>query len=136
MVVGEKEGKESLPTVELRRLSSDCEMPQIPMDVEWTAAEEGREEEQIEFTWVGEAARIIGTVAHRWLHRIANDQSTVWLAGRADSLSTTFLAELERLGISESEIEIAGILVKRSLLNAVSGERGQWVLGDHSTRTW
>ena len=39
-------------------------MPEVPVGVEWRAGEEGREEEQIEFSWAGETARHVGTVVH------------------------------------------------------------------------
>jgi hypothetical protein len=47
---------------------------------------EGREEEPIEFSWVGETARHVGTVVHRWLQRIAEDELRGWNAGREEAL--------------------------------------------------
>jgi hypothetical protein len=45
-------------------------MPAAPGATEWKSQEEGREDEQIEFSWVGETARHMGTVVHAWLHRV------------------------------------------------------------------
>jgi len=50
-VVGEKEGKESLPAVELRKLPSDFEIPRAPDSTVWKSSEGGREEEGPLFDW-------------------------------------------------------------------------------------
>jgi hypothetical protein len=48
-------------------------MPPLPTSMRWTPPPEGREEEQIEFSWAGETARHVGTVVHRWPQRIAKE---------------------------------------------------------------
>ena len=134
---------ESVPAGELRRLPSDFEMPAVPLSVEWTAGEEGREEEQIEFSWAGETARHVGTVVHRWLQRMAEDELRGWDVKRLVSLETSIRTELMRRGVQSSEINAA---VERSL-SALDGtlgdERGRWAVGRHADarseyrlRTW
>ena len=59
----------------LKRLSSSFAQPTPPPAVYWAAPEEGRAGQlEIEFSWVGETARHVGTVAHRWLQRMADDE--------------------------------------------------------------
>ena len=85
-VAEEEVGRKPLPAEELRRLPSDFEMPRVPEAVEWKVVDEGREEEQIEFSWVGETARHVGTVVHRWLQRIAEDGLIRWNSNRAAAM--------------------------------------------------
>ncbi len=68
----ESDERKSLPPGDIRRLPANFEMPAAPNATDWKSPEEGRKEEQIEFSWVGETARHMGTVVHAWLHRIAS----------------------------------------------------------------
>ena len=53
----------------LRRLPAGWSLPAYPPAVEWNApADIEAAGESIEFSWVGESARHIGSVVHRWLH--------------------------------------------------------------------
>ena len=116
----------------LKRLSSSYVLPTPPPAVHWTAPEEGRAEEQeIEFSWVGETARHVGTVVHRWLQRIAEDELRGWDAHRVDALSPVFTRELERRGIPLGQAKRAADLVSKALVFSLSDDRGRWVLGSH-----
>jgi len=122
----------SLPAGELRRLASDFEMPAAPAAVDWKLSEEGREAAQIEFSWAGETARHLGTVVHAWLRRMAEDALRGWSKERVESLEPQFARELQRRGVAPSEIKIAAALVTTALANAISDERGKWLLGPHA----
>jgi ATP-dependent helicase/nuclease subunit A len=122
----------SLPAGELRRLPSDFQMPEVPAAVSWKVVEEGKEEEPIEFSWVGETARHVGTVVHRWLQRIAEDELKGWTKERIEKLVPQFRQDLERKGVQTSEIEMAAGLVKTALVNTIEDERGRWILGPHA----
>ncbi len=128
-----KEESPALPAgvVGLRRLAPDFRMPPLPDPVRWTSPPEGREEEQIEFSWVGETARHVGTVVHRWLQRIAEDELRGWDAERVESLRETFSRELERRGVAPAEVKASAELVADALKNSLEDERGRWVLGPH-----
>ena len=102
------------------------------MAVEWRAGEKGRQEEQIEFSWAGETARHVGTVVHRWLQRMAEDELRGWTKERIESLGPMFASELERRGVQPSDIKIAAGLVKTALANTITDERGRWILGPHA----
>jgi hypothetical protein len=125
------EEEASLPAGELRRLPSDFEMPEVPAAVGWTAGEEGREEEQIEFSWAGETARHVGTVVHRWLQRMAEDELRGGTTERIEQGAPRFREDLERRGVQTSDIEMAAGLVKTALANTIADERGRWLLGPH-----
>jgi ATP-dependent helicase/nuclease subunit A len=119
----------SLPSQTLHRLPAGFRIPQPPAPAKWTAPPEGREEEQIEFSWAGETARHVGTIVHRWLQRIAEDELKGWDAKRVEALRPRFEIELRRRGVSAPE-PAAGLVVT-SLKNALAAERGRWLLGPH-----
>jgi len=122
---------EPLPAGELRRLPADFVVPQPPEAAEWKAPDEGREEEQIEFSWAQETVRHAGSVVHAWLERIAEDALRGWDAKRVDALRARFAGDLERRGVAPAELERALGLVVSALRNALADERGRWLLGPH-----
>jgi ATP-dependent exoDNAse (exonuclease V) beta subunit len=104
----------------------------VPPAAEWDApVEEVALPQEIEFSWAGETARRIGTVAHRWLQRIAEDGLDQWDAQKVDGLAKAFRANLVARGIGERELDAAVESVGRTLLNAIADERGRWILGPH-----
>jgi ATP-dependent exoDNAse (exonuclease V) beta subunit len=115
----------------LHRLPAGFALPSAPKSVKWKAPEEGREEEQIEFSWAGETARHVGTVVHRWLQRIADDQLRGWDDKRVESLKKRFAKELERHGVPPRDLKASTEAVGVGLKNATSDERGRWILGPH-----
>ena len=120
-------------TFTINRLSRDFRMPALPAAAHWTVPPETREEEQIEFSWAGETARHVGTVVHRWLQRIAEDELRGWDAKRIDGLVKNFHRELQRRGVPSSAAYSATELVRKALKNSITDERGRWVLGVHPT---
>ena len=115
----------------LRRLPSNFKLPASPAAVQWNSPAEERAEEQVEFSWVGETARHIGTVVHAWLHRIADDQLRGWDAARVAAVRATVRAQLSAGGVSATELDAAADRVITALRNAIADERGRWILGPH-----
>jgi ATP-dependent helicase/nuclease subunit A len=106
-------------------------MPPLPTAARWSAPPEGREEEEIEFSWVGETARHVGTVVHRWLQRIATDELRGWDTARVDALVLAFSRDLERRGVPKPQVKAAADQVATALKNSLSDDRGRWILGPH-----
>jgi hypothetical protein len=119
------------PITTLSRLVLDVDRILPPPPVRWKEPREGGEEEQIEFSWAGETARHLGTVVHRWLQRIAEDELRGWDVKRIQGLRTRFGRELARRGLPFSEAARSAELVATALTNAVTDERGRWLLGPH-----
>jgi hypothetical protein len=119
------------PITTLTRLALDVDRILPPPPVRWTAPPEGREEEQIEFSWAGETARHVGTVVHRWLQRIADDELRGWNAKRIENLRPRFLKELERRGVPRAELRTAADRVVSALAGTLADDRGRWILGPH-----
>jgi ATP-dependent exoDNAse (exonuclease V) beta subunit len=120
------------PITTLTRLALDVDRIAAPPPVRWSAPSEGAEAEPIEFSWAGETARHIGTVVHRWLQRIAEDELRGWDAKRVASLKKRFERELRRRGVAPAELEGSAERVAAALRNTLSDERGRWILGPHA----
>jgi ATP-dependent helicase/nuclease subunit A len=116
----------------ISRLAPGFKLPSLPESARWVAPPEGREEEQIEFSWAGETARHVGTVVHRWLQRIAADELRGWDERRVDVLKPSFANELRRRGVQVTEIQRSSELVATALINTLLDERGRWILGPHA----
>ncbi len=123
--------EKSPESAKLRRLPASFQPPPPPAPAQWAAPPEGREEERIEFSWVGETARHVGTVVHRWLQRIAEDELEGWDANRVESLRHRFERDLYRRGVQSPGP--ATELVVIALKNTLDDERGRWLLGPHPT---
>jgi ATP-dependent exoDNAse (exonuclease V) beta subunit len=114
----------------LRRLSSGFTTPAPPPSVQWQSAEVTRNRENdIEFSWVGETTRHVGSVVHRWLQRIADDELQDWNVQRVEALRATFANELAACGVDANELVPAAARVSQALAAALGDARGQWLLG-------
>jgi len=119
-----------MPDQSLVRLSSGWGAPLTPAGAAWPAPEdEARVQEDIEFSWAGETARHVGSVVHRWLQRIAEDQLRGWDAARIASLGTQFEKELAAHGVAPRELGAAREKVAAAVAGALLDERGRWLLG-------
>jgi ATP-dependent exoDNAse (exonuclease V) beta subunit len=116
----------------LRRVAMPAGPVAVPPPATWDApAEEIAPPQEIEFSWAGETARRVGTVAHRWLQRIAEDGLEQWNADKVRALAKTFRANLVARGIGERDLDAAVRDVERAILNAIGDQRGRWILGAH-----
>ena len=116
----------------LSRVRLDFEVPAPPPGVAWGArAPQSQAAEAIEFSWVGETARLAGTVVHRWLQRVAEDALQGWDPARIHALAPRFRAELRWRGVLAADLDEATARVERSLAQAIGDPKGRWVLGPH-----
>jgi ATP-dependent exoDNAse (exonuclease V) beta subunit len=115
----------------LRRVTLPVAPTAIPPAVRWNAPAEESGPQEIEFSWVGETARRIGTVVHRWLQRIAEDGLDGWNRAKVDAMVKVFRANLAAAGVGEAELDAATKAVAQALANAIEDERGRWILGPH-----
>jgi ATP-dependent exoDNAse (exonuclease V) beta subunit len=117
---------------ELRRLASDWVLAAPPPPATWRAPEDAtRTQDDIEFSWVGETARHVGTVVHRWLQRIADDRLVDWDEARIARAAALVRRELAAAGVREVELDAAADRVLSGLTQAIADERGRWILGPH-----
>jgi ATP-dependent exoDNAse (exonuclease V) beta subunit len=114
---------------DLRRLVSGWETPAAPPSVRWAApVEESRSQDDIEFSWVGDTARKVGVVVHRWMQRIADEGPRAWGRARVDSLREGFRNELAALGVRDSELDESAGSVSAALAQSLEDPRGRWLL--------
>jgi ATP-dependent helicase/nuclease subunit A len=122
--------REAMPDQSLRRLASAWVLPEAPPALAWDApGETARAQDDIEYSWVGETARHVGSVVHRWLQRIAEDEMNGWDAARIVSLRAGFRNELAACGVEDAQLGAAAERVARALANALADARGRWLLG-------
>ena len=116
----------------LRRIVSGWQPPLPPPRVHWTPPRDPvRARDEIEFSWVGETARHVGSVVHRWLQRIAGDGIGGWDVARIRALRTTFSDELVASGLSADAVGAASGRVADTLERTLADARGRWLLGPH-----
>ncbi|MEO8992673.1 MAG: 3'-5' exonuclease, partial [Nitrosospira sp.] len=116
----------------LRRLVSGWTPPVAPPSVQWKARQQGLPSQgEIEFSWAGETARIIGNIVHRWLQRIAEDGVANWNTAKIFQLQDIFKRQFTACGMigNEADTDAAVKRVHIALTHAVSDRRGQWLLG-------
>jgi ATP-dependent helicase/nuclease subunit A len=114
--------------VPLARLPLDWRLPSPPASVAPVSEAPVREEgEPIEFDWVREAARQIGTVAHRLLHRMAVDGFEHWTSRRIAAERPRVQRELAQAGFTGAEATAAVEDVLSALERTRSDPRGRWL---------
>ena len=116
----------------LRRIASGWQPPAPPPRVGWTPPPDPvRARDEIEFSWVGETARHVGSVVHRWLQRMAEDGLAGWDAARVRALRQAFRDELVACGLEADAVEAAAERVAATLVQTLADPRGRWLLSPH-----
>ena len=113
----------------LRRLAGSGLQFEIPAAVSWAAPPEAEAYEPIEFSWVGDTARRVGSVVHRWLQRIAEDEAKGWTRARIKRERAGIRRELVAQGVVESDLDKAADRVIAAIGNSLEDARGKWLLG-------
>jgi ATP-dependent exoDNAse (exonuclease V) beta subunit len=113
----------------LRRLVSGSVAFDPPPGASWAAPPERAPFEAMEFSWVGDTARKVGSVVHRWLQRIAEDQAQGWTKKRVERERGAITRELIARGVVESDLGTATERVVAALSATLEDKRGKWILG-------
>ncbi len=113
----------------LRRLAIDRFDYATPAAARWTVPAETRVSDQIEFSWVGDTARRVGSVVHRWLQRIAEDEAKGWTRARIERELPAIMNELTARGVVEGDLATASARVIAALTSSLEDPRGKWLLG-------
>ncbi|MBI5562494.1 MAG: PD-(D/E)XK nuclease family protein, partial [Deltaproteobacteria bacterium] len=83
------------------------------------------------FDWAGESAKQIGTVAHGYLCRIAEEGVAAWGHERVAGEEGRMNAMLRSLGLSAADAREKASKCAALLCKALSDERGRWILEAH-----
>lgn len=114
------------------RLRSDWLMPPAPDSVSWQKQFNNQPvQDEIEFSWASEMARHVGNVVHRWLQQIAEDRMKGWNSAFIRAMRDQLKHNLLASGMSgdDKEFTLAVKRVMSALNNAITDQRGQWILG-------
>ncbi|HSN18576.1 MAG TPA: 3'-5' exonuclease, partial [Gammaproteobacteria bacterium] len=115
------------------RLKPDWHMPAPGEAVSWSGSTVlASEQEGLEFLWVGETLRHVGTVVHRMLQRIAEEGVDRWDEARLERARPRVQQLLAQTGVREEELEAAVRDVLQAVRNSLHDERGRWLLSAHA----
>lgn len=78
-----------------------------------------------------EEGRVIGTLVHLWLERIAAEGLDLWPEAAIRAQLGSFKAQLNMYGLPLSRLEAGSSRVISCLLNTVASKRGRWLLDSH-----
>jgi ATP-dependent exoDNAse (exonuclease V) beta subunit len=123
----------------LTRLKGDWQPPAVPAALRVTQLPRAYlAAEPLEFSWVRETQRDIGTLVHAWLLQLARERELP-AAAELDKERPRVLSQLARLGVPQSERTRAAELILRALRQTLSDERGRWILSSahrHAYSEW
>jgi hypothetical protein len=85
-------------------------------------------QETLPFDWAREAARHVGTVAHRLFAQIAREGIAAWDASRVASLAPRLSTELAAAGVDEAELPAAAAEVTAAVRRMLIDPRGRWLV--------
>ncbi len=78
-----------------------------------------------------EEGRLIGTVTHAWLERIAKDGLTEWSHERLNAFTGQIKNQLQNAGVPAGRLNACSAITLTALQTALKSERGRWILDDH-----
>ena len=111
------------------RLAASWRRPEPLPAVEWIHGSTLASEKPVpEFEWVGETLRHVGTVVHRLLQRIAEDDAGRWQADQLEQSAPAIRQLLTQAGVPSKELESALADVMRAVQNSLDDPRGRWLL--------
>ncbi len=115
-------------TPELRRIKSTWALPEIAqLPGPGTSSAAPETGQAVEFYWVGSAARIAGTVVHRWLQMAADGRIRLE-TGDLDALRPVSDRWLREMGLGGDKASAVRERVERALESILLDEKGQWLL--------
>jgi len=120
----------------LRRLRDDWQLPvapDLPGGQVQVATPLADDEKQVEFYWVGSAARHAGTIVHRFLQRISDGRIAIDPSNVA-TLRPVSKTWARNLGVGEDHLDEVCKRVEDALTGITGDDKGNWVLfGDGDT---
>src|SRR5258706_12027 len=114
---------------ELRRVVAGSVRIDPPVPIAWPQPPERSRDAPVEFSWAGDTARRVGSVVHRWLQRIAEEEAKGWTRKRIEGERESIRRELAARGVIDAELESACDRVIKALGACLEDKRGRWLLG-------
>ena len=119
----------------LQRLPLDWRLPDYPAAAAGGGREAPAEETdvppRVEFAWVQEVTRHVGTVVHRALQRIGREGIDDWGTDRLGALRPLIAERLAEAGVPPARLEAAVARALEALARTLADGRGRWILDRH-----
>lgn len=127
-----KEEGNSRP-LQFKRLPAKWQIPEAIPDLNISAkSKELTVSDDIpEFLWAGEEAKQLGTVAHKYLCKMAKDGLNIWTKKKIAREKEIMESIFRQLGMNKTQ---ASLLTKRGLKmleGIISDNKGKWILAKH-----
>jgi len=90
------------------------------------------EREPVEYAWVGNVARHVGTVVHRALLEMTAHPDGTWEPARLAGHTPALAQHLRRLGVGAGELDDAVKRVLAALRACLDDPQGRWILSPHA----
>ncbi len=113
----------------LRRLADEAALPPPPVLPGASAGDRaaaGDTPRPVQFYWVGAISRHAGTIAHRWLQRMAGGRAP--LAATAADLLPASRRWAADLGVPAADVDAVCERVQAAVARILADERGRWLL--------
>ncbi len=117
--------------VPLRRVPEEFSAPAPPPPLAWHVEERHIEEAADSGVGPDETVRLIGTMVHRVLQRIAQQGLENWNAERVSAAEPAIRAQLTALGVLREEMDYAVARTSEVLCQTLASDRGRWVLASY-----
>jgi len=123
--------------VTLKRLPNGWQIPPLPASVTGglatirPASMTAHYREESQPTRRTEEGRVVGTLVHQWLERIAEEGLAHWLNRPFDRYRDRIRQQLCLAGVPRGRLEPCAALVLACLENTLRSERGRWLLAAH-----
>jgi ATP-dependent exoDNAse (exonuclease V) beta subunit len=115
-------------TPELRRFGSDWVLPEFQGLHKTDAHSDSIDSDtEVEFYWVGSAARLAGTLVHRWLQMVADKQVQLE-TGQMEDIRVITTRWLRGMGIGTESSPPILARVEAALNGVLDDKRGRWLL--------
>jgi ATP-dependent exoDNAse (exonuclease V) beta subunit len=111
----------------LRRLSHTWKLPDSPAPIPMGAAQGDADIAAVAFDWAHATAAAIGTVAHRMLAQIAQEDLAAWSAERVAAQRDRITAELAGEGVPAEERAEAAERIAAAVARTLADARGRWL---------
>lgn len=125
------------PVMTLQRLPMDWSLPQpagkltVNVNTVELASEGGHFQSETLASRRTEEGRVVGTIVHAWLERIAGDGLDQWSEVALRAQADIFKAQLNMHGLPKSRLEAGLSMILTCLVNAIASERGRWLLAPY-----
>jgi ATP-dependent exoDNAse (exonuclease V) beta subunit len=117
--------------VPLRRVPAGFQAAGAAAGLDWRVEERRIDDTEAAYGTENETVRLIGTLVHRVLQRIAQEGLDSWTPERVADREPAIRAQLMALGVPRQELDDAVQRATEAVCQTLLSDRGRWVLAGH-----